>query len=293
VFQVASLTLVRDVTLLGCIWGATVVLQRGAVAEVEPFSLVSLRLLAALLVFLPFLARVWRGLRERPGRVFDVWVLGALDPFLTGVFAAVALTFASSGIVALLAALAPVLTALLGRVLLGEPAPDRRQLVGIGVAFGGVLLLLATGSTGLGNAQPNDARGLLAGLAVALTIAIFVRWRLVGADPLAMAAGQVAGGLILVGPAALTMSGPVALTGISLHAWIAIVLSGAFGIGASFWLYLGMVGRHGPTAALLAMYIMPVAAMALGALLLDEQVTLEMAMGAALVLGGVILYTRG
>ena len=110
-------------------------LQRAAVAEVEPFSLVSLRLLAALTFFLPVLPRVWRGLKGHPRRALDVWLLGAMNPFLTGVLSAVALMLASSGVVAVLNALAPVLTAVPGRFLLRGNVIDLVVAVVIGAAF--------------------------------------------------------------------------------------------------------------------------------------------------------------
>ena len=72
---------------------------------------------------------------------------------------------------------------------------------------------------------------------------------------------------------------------------MAIVPSGTVGLGASFVLYQAMIGRHGPTAAMLALYTMPVVAAGLGALVLDETITAPMAGGAALVLGGVFLFT--
>ena len=117
--RVSVSALSRDVALLGLIWGASVVLQRAAVAEVEPFSLVGLRLLAALAFFLPFMPRV-RGLSADPWRLLDVVVLGAMNPVTTGVLSALALSFASSGLVAVLTSLAPLLTALLARWLVGE-----------------------------------------------------------------------------------------------------------------------------------------------------------------------------
>lgn len=280
------------------------VLQRAAVAEVEPVPLVGLRLMAGLAFFIPFTPRVWRGLTRNPRRILDVWLLGGINPCLTGVLSALALSLASSGIVAVLNSLAPLLTALLGRFLLSERPLTRSQLAGLGVAFAGVVLLLATGSTGLG---PRSGEELAAGswqawggpflaivIAAIMALAtIYTRRRLTGTDPLAMAAGQISGGLLLAGPAALLVGGPLVLGEISVWTWVAIVASGTIGLGASFWLFLGMVERHGTTAALLALYVMPVAATALGALLLGEQVTPAMAGGTALVLGGVVLFTRG
>lgn len=291
--SVSALT--RDVAILGVIWGASVVLQRVAIAEVEPLPLVSLRLLAGLAFFLPFLPRVWRGLTVQPRRMLDVLTLGTLNPVTTGVLTSLALAFASSGLVAVLTSLAPVLTALLARALVGERPLTRPQIGGLAVAFGGVVVLVATRSTGLGADAGSDLRGQILAIATAIVMAfatLFTRRRLAGTDPLAMAAGQLGGGLIVAAPLALLLGGPVSLSEIGLRTWVAIVVSGTIGLGGSFVMFLGMVERHGPTAALLALYVIPVAATLLGALLLGEQVTLPMLAGATLVLGGVIVFTR-
>jgi drug/metabolite transporter (DMT)-like permease len=71
-----------------------------------------------------------------------------------------------------------------------------------------------------------------------------------------------------------------------------VLYSGAIGLSASFILFLGMIGRHGPTASLLALNVMPVAAALLGTLLLGELLTPPMVAGASLVLLGVFLFTR-
>lgn len=289
--------LARDVGVLGVIWGSSVVFQRMAVAEVEPLPLITMRLVAAVgffLPFLPFLPRVCRGLVGW-ARLRDVGIVGALNPTLCGILAAMALQYASSGLVAVLISLGPLLTALLARLLLDEPPLSRRQMAGLGAAFCGVILLIATRSTGLAADAGGDLRGHGLALAIALAMAVssvYNRRRLVGTDALAMAAGQNAGGLLLVAPMALLLGEPIALGELSGRAWLAIVASGTFGLGASFVLFQAMIARHGPTAAMLALYTMPIAATALGALVLGELVTAPMGGGAALVLLGVVLFTR-
>jgi len=291
----ASTTLLRDVVILGAIWGASVVAQRMAVAEVSPLALVVLRFCAGLLFFLPFLPRVRRGLIASRRRFVDVGLVGSLNPFATGVLSALALLYASSGLVAVLISLAPLLTALLATVVLREPIPSRARLAGLAAAFGGVAVLIVTRSTGLEGSATGDLRGHALALAVALLMAVstvYARMRLGGTDPLAMAAGQIVGAMLFALPAMLLAGEAIAPTEISARAWVAIVASGAIGLGASFVLFMGMIERHGPTASLLALYVMPVAAAALGALLLDEAITPAMAGGAALVLLGVVLFTR-
>jgi drug/metabolite transporter (DMT)-like permease len=289
------------VSVLGLIWGGSVVFQRFAVAEIEPLPLVALRLLTALAFFLPFLPRIRRGLAGSPRRLLDVAVVGALNPALTGILAGFALQSASSGLVAVLISLAPLLTALLAKLLLDEPPLGPTRLAGLGLAFAGVALLIATRSTGLeaGAAPPGVTEGHLRGHALSLVVAfamavatVYNRRRLGGTDPLAVAAGQIAAGLLLVVPAALLLGTLPPPTAISGPTWLAIVVSGTIGLGASSVLFQGMIGRHGPTAAMLALYTAPVVAAGLGALFLDETISGPMAGGAALVLAGVVLFTR-
>jgi drug/metabolite transporter (DMT)-like permease len=287
--------LARDVTVLGLIWASSVVFQRVAVAEIDPLSLVAVRITAAVAFFLPFLPRIRRGLAGGPRRLLDVLVIGGLNPAASGVLTGMALQVASSGLVAVLISLAPLMTALLAMLLRDEQRLGRSQVVGLAVAFGGVSILIATRSTGLGDALAGDLRGHALALTVALTMAvstIYTRRRLRGIDPLSAAAGQNAAGLLIAAPVALVIGETVAWSTISAQTWVAVIVSGTVGLAASFVLFLGMIERHGSTGSLLALYVMPVGATILGALFLGETITPPMAAGAALVLAGVVLFTR-
>jgi drug/metabolite transporter (DMT)-like permease len=291
----SATTLLRDVVLLGLTWGASVVLQRLAVAEIPPLTMVTLRLLAALLFFVPFGAKVWRWLRTQRQLLPDLLLLGALNPTLSALFSALALQYASSGLVAILASLAPLLAALIGQVLPGKEQLGRRQVAGLIAAFSGVAMLLGTGHVGLGETWQGDIRGHLLALAVALVLAlasVYTDWRLAGREPLPLAAGQMLGGLIVLAPFNLLLHTPFDPATISTQAWLAVLLSGGIGLGASFILLAKMIHRHGPTGALLAVNVTPVAAGGLGILLLGETVTLPLVVGAGLVLAGIFLFTR-
>jgi drug/metabolite transporter (DMT)-like permease len=260
----------RDVTVLGLLWGSSVVLQRLAVSEQDATTVVALRLLAAV-------------------------VIGALNPASTGLLSAVALQHASSGVVAVLASLGPVFTALLAGVVLHEQPLRRPQLLGLGLAFVGVAVLISTRSSGLGSAQSDDLRGQLFALLVAVIMAfatVYSRRQLTGVDPLASSAGQITAALLIVLPLMLLFGPPLVEVRFSTAGWLAVIVSGAIGLSASFILFLGMIERHGPTAALLALYVMPVAAALLGALFLGESLSPSMLAGAAFVLLGVALFTR-
>ena len=287
-----------QVGLLGAVWGSSVVLQRLAVAEVAPLSLVALRLLAALLVFLPFACRLARAAAGRPRLVRDWLIIGLLNPVLSGLFTALALQRTSSGVVAVLQTLSPVWSAILVALFVRHAEViGWRRGQGMAVACGGVTLLFLTGTSGLAGGAGGDLLGLLFALASPIAVSLasaYVRGRLQGLDPLVVAGGQITAACLLAVPLAALVGAPPALhlDAISPRAWLAVVLSGSAGLGASFVLFVHMIGRHGPTAALLSTYVMPVVAALLGVLVLGETITPTMLAGSALVLVGVLLFNR-
>lgn len=292
----SSAALVRDIILLGLIWGASVVLQRVALADVPPLSLVMLRLLASLAFFLPFLPSLARTLsRARPRALFDLAVVGALNPTASAVFSALALQYASSGVVSVLASSSAIVAAALSHFVLREVPLRPYQRAGLFAAFFGVAVVIGAGHSGLGSEAAGDHRGHLLALLVALSQALsglYAGRRVVGTDPLTLAAGQTVAGLIFILPLALLGEGPIALGAISPLAWLAIILSGAIGLGASFILLANMVKRWGPTGALLGINVTPLTATGLGVLFLGETLSGQTGFGALLVLAGIFLFSR-
>lgn len=66
---------------------------------------------------------------------------------------------------------------------------------------------------------------------------------------------------------------------------------GVFCTAAAFVLFFALIAEVGPARATVITYINPVVAIALGALVLDEPLTLGMAIGFPLVIAGSILGT--
>jgi drug/metabolite transporter (DMT)-like permease len=286
----------RDVIFLGAVWGASVVLQRLALAELTPLPLVVLRLLAGLAFFIPFLPRVVRGLPRDRRTLLDVGLVGALNPGASALLSALALQVGLSGLLAILACLAPLAGALLARLYRVEAPVRAAQLVGMLGALGGVAILVAGRSTGLGSEHAGDPRAYLYGLLVALSLAasaVHSRRLPVGQDAVAVAACQIAAGLLLIVPAQMLVGAGIPIAALGARTWLAVGLSGALGLGASFVYLLIVIRRHGPTASLLLLYVVPLTAAGLGVLLLGETVDGPMALGAALILGGLLLFSSG
>ena len=94
----------------------------------------------------------------------------------------IALQFISSGVLTIFIALIPLVTGLMAHVWLNQERLGFAKAGGLAVAFGGVLLLVATRTTGLtAGASGADVRGYGLALAGALVIAasvVYTRRRL-------------------------------------------------------------------------------------------------------------------
>jgi drug/metabolite transporter (DMT)-like permease len=199
--------------------------------------------------------------------------------------------FTTSGTAALVVALAPALTLVLATAVGLERATVRRG-VGLAVAFAGVAVVVLLGAGG--ELSLANAKGPLIVLAAPVAFALYN----VLLQPLLDRYG------LLALTAASSLVGTLALLPFARPSTVAAVTGISAG-DAALVLYLGLactllgyvawnVGLRGlgSTNAVSYAYGIPVLAVAIGAVLLDEPVTVWLAVGGALVLTGMAAAQR-
>ncbi len=270
-----------DLLLLSLLWGAAYLFMRAAVPAFGPAPLVSVRLCIAALMLAPLmlarggLASLW----AHPVPLMVVGVPFTALPFLLLAFASLHIT---AGLVAVLNATAPMFAALVGHYLLKDRLTGWR-LAGLVIGFAGVAGLV------WGSASFKSADGLLAVAAVLVTSVVwglgaqYTRSRLSGVDPLVITVGSLAAGGLTLLPLAWAQWPPQPP---SVRAWAEVVFLGVASSGLGFVLYFRLLRRIGPVRAMSVTFLNPVVAMVAGALYLGETVTLQMAVGGAVVLLG-------
>jgi drug/metabolite transporter (DMT)-like permease len=270
---------------MSILWGLPYLLIKVAVAELDPAVVVFARLALAALVQLPLalargaitnLGRCWRPL-------LFIAVVGIVAPFL---LLAAGEQHISSSLAALLIATDPLFIVLLAlRVDPTERATGVR-LAGLGLGFLGVAVLLGLDLSG-------DALGVLGGLmvlaaAVGYAASALAVKRLVGMTPL----GSTTVALTI---AAVLLAPPAALRApAQAPSWPVIGCVVALGLvctALAYVLYFSLIGAAGATRASLITYVNPAVAVALGALVLGEPVTLGTIIGFALIIAGCALAT--
>jgi drug/metabolite transporter (DMT)-like permease len=212
---------------------------------------------------------------------------GAAVYGLLGFGAAYALLYYSlvsldAGIVAVIVGAAPLFTLVIA-VLLGQERFSLRGVLGGLLAVAGIGLLSMDAIGG-----DVGASYLVAAVlgTVAMAAASVVAKALPEVHPVNMNAIGMTAGTVLIVLASLVLGEPWFVpqrpVTILATAWLVIVGSVAF-----FLLFLYVIRRWTASASVYAVAAMPVVAMALGALLLDQPVTLRMAAGAAIVFAAV------
>jgi drug/metabolite transporter (DMT)-like permease len=275
-------------------FATNVVLGRGVIDEVAPFTLAFLRWAAVALVLMPILLRdrhdVARAMSERPGLIALLALLG-MGICGAGVYAALGHTTATNG--NLIYTTSPVLIILIEAVFAGRRI-GARELAGSLVAFLGVAVIILRGDPGALLALDlniGDLMFLAAAVAWAVYSILYRSPSLSGLPNLSLFAVVALVGALQLLPFAIWEVATVAPLPATGHAWASIAGIVFFASLLSFSGYQYGVRALGASLAGVFMYLLPVYGAVLAVLLLGERFETHHFWGIMLVLGGVILAT--
>jgi drug/metabolite transporter (DMT)-like permease len=189
-----------------------------------------------------------------------------------------------SGIAGVLNATTPLWSLLIGLLLGTDRVLRPLRLAGLFLGFAGTVLIFAPWHrSGLLSWSALALLGAAASYAVAF--AYMARKLTDKQAPMAMSAAQL---LMATGwtTLSLPLAGPVDA---DLTALLAVTALGVLGTGVTFYLNYRLIADEGATTAATVGYLLPVVSVALGALLLGEQVGIRVLAGMAIVLTGVAM----
>jgi drug/metabolite transporter (DMT)-like permease len=272
---------------LAAIWGASFMFIKIGVRELAPATLICFRVGLGALTLLPVaLAAVGpRELRrELRAAALPLAIVGLLNSALPISLLAWGEKRIDSGLAAVIQASAPLFTALLALRFSREEVVSGSRLVGLLVGFGGVALLVG--------AQPSG--DILSALAISFTAfcyavaALYSARTLAHVQPLVTAFGALGFATLMLLPFAI-LQPPDGVPGWKVTG--SLLALGVVGTGLAYLLYYALLAGAGASRSILITYLVPAIALAYGAVLLDEPVTVAGLAGLALVLGGVALGT--
>lgn len=268
---------------LSSLWGGSFFFYKVLVAELPPFTVVLGRVsIAALALHLLLLAR-----RDPLLLTMQQWksflVLGLLNnviPFSLIAFGEIRI---ASGSAAILNATTPIFTILVAHFFTSDEKITAAKGVGVLAAFLGVAVLIGPAAlSGLGQGDLlGDAACLLAAAVYSLGATYGRRFK--GIAPLKIATAQVTAATIILIPLAALVDRPWTLPMPSAGAWAALLAIALLSTSLAYLLFFRILAVAGATNLVLVTFLLPGSALILGALFLDEIVTLRALMGMALI----------
>lgn len=266
---------------VGFAWGLTWPAMRIALDEIPPFSMrvVTLALGAgALLVVVKLQGRSFS--LGAPKNWVHLVVSSVLNVLSFSLLSVIAMMYAGTGRVAMLAYTMPIWAALFAWLVLGERFTGPRILA---------LALCAAGMTIL--IYPLVHTSSLIGLLIALSIAVswaagtvYVKYVRMTGDPVANAAWQIAIAWAIVTVLTPVFEGGLHLTQAHAPAVWGMIFSGFVGSGLAYYLWFKIIGRVSAMTASLGVLSAPVIGVVSTAVLLREIPTVTDAIGYVLIL---------
>jgi drug/metabolite transporter (DMT)-like permease len=282
--------------VLTLIWGSSFLWIKLAVRDIGPFTVVSLRIVFALLALLPILVRQRIGLPRDARRWGILLAQGLMSATVPWILITWAEKTIDSALATVLNGTVPLFTIVAANALLADERMTRARAAGLLLGFAGVVVLV---QDDLRLALRNAASPMmLLGQGAMLVSSclygfsnIYARLKLRGTPPAYQAFYTLFASGFLVWGATPIAEAPLRLPSSGLT-WIAVAWLGALGAGVSYLLFYILLHAVGATKTATVTYTIPLVGVTLGVLVLDEPLEWTLVAGMALIVAGVWRVNR-
>lgn len=269
--------------ILSLIWGGSFLFVEIALDHAGPLTLVMYRVgLGAAALWLWCL---WRGEKvpTAPGVAVALLVMGLLNNVLPFSLIAFGQTQVTAGAASILNATTPLFAVAVAHAWPGGERATPLKILGVAIGFAGTAVLIGPSLI----SAAGTVVGQMAILASSLSYAVaanFGRRFLKGISPMVSAAGMLTGSTLVMVPAALAFEDP--FRAFPAEAWLAFLGLSLLCAAVAYILYFSILASAGPTNLMLVTFLIPISAIALGAILLGEVIVPRQLGGLALILAG-------
>ena len=279
--------------LLGLIWGSSFIYMKLGAELITPLQIVMVRLIFGLIPVAIY-AAIKNTLRlshlQHFGHLFILSLIGTVA-YYYGFIKGASLLY--SGVVGALSGLTPIFSYLLALLLLSDERPVANKILGIVVGFIGVLLIARPFAEGVPSSNIEGVLyTLLGSFSVGASFVYVKKFILpLKIPPSALITYQLGIGIIIL--AFVTDLSGIGNLWTNFYVAMALVVGlGILGTGIAYILYYYIIDKLGAVTASSVAYVPPVVALIIGVLIVGEQIQFLDYVGAALILGGVILVNK-
>ncbi|WP_029033067.1 EamA family transporter [Salinimicrobium terrae] len=269
------------------IWGSTYVLNKIAVTELPPFMLASIRFVTAGLLIFGISLAMGKRLRITRAQFWNTVIAGFLFLAFGNGVVVWALRFVDSGFAALVISAQPLVVLVFMRIFEGKKILPM-SMVGVALGLIGIYLLVSQKEI---TSQENSILGILMIFACLLSWSygsLFVGQANLPTNHFVNTGYQMFTAGIILGVSSFLFDEPWSSpTGWSTPVQYSMILLIIFGSIVAFTAFNYLLKVVSPEKVATSTYVNPVIAMLLGWYFLDEQITTQSAIAAAVLLTGV------
>ena len=274
-------------TSLVVIWGSSFAMSKIAVQSISPEWVVALRIAIGAAVLLVAALAMQQLPTRKWAKYLWLGVIGNTLPFFLITWG---LKFVSSGVSGLLMGIIPIIILVLAHFYLPGERLNRYSITGVALGFAGLVVLLAPRSI-TDSANAKDA--LVGELAIVVGCLCYgvhsISAKRLGFErPFQQSAGVLTGGAIAAIIAALLLS-PHGMANATHAGWLAALGLGLFPTGLATVIMYKLMERTSPTMVSQSNYLVPVFAVILGAVAMNESIGWTVLAALALILAGIFI----
>jgi len=279
--------------LLGFFWGSSYLfIKIGVDAGLEPFTLVSLRLLFGFMLLAIVVAVAREPLPREPRILGHLAVMGFFSVALPFGLITWAEQSVDSSLAAVLTAAVPLFVIPFAALLLPAERITINGILGVMIGLVGVAIIVGFDPESLAGSSLTAELALIGAAASYAIGGVYARRNVSGLRPMIPAVFQVGYALVMTAILALVFERPWE-RGIAPEALFAVIWLGLLGSGAAYLVFFRLLGHWGATRTSLVAYLLPIWGIVLGALVLDESIDPRLLIGTTLVIGGIALVNMG
>lgn len=273
--------------VLSVLWGGSFFFIEIAIGTVAPFTLVLIRVALAAAFLWAWLLVRREPLALPPGAAFALLVLALLNNVVPFVLFAWAQAEITGGLASILNATTPIWGVVVAHVFTADEKATPAKVAGVLLGFGGVAVMIGADLLGqIGTSALAQLACLFSTLCYALAGVWARRFRAMGVSPTAVSTGQLTAAALVMLPLVLIFEPPWLSPAPAAEAWVALVALALFCTSLAYILYFRLLASAGATNSLLVTFLIPVTAILLGALILNESLEPRHFAGMALIGAG-------
>jgi drug/metabolite transporter (DMT)-like permease len=256
--------------LLSFLWGGSFFFSKVALSELQPFTIVLARVsIAAFALYI--IVRATGQRMPTPPKTWSAFLgMGLLNNLIPFSLIFWGQTQISSSLAAILNATTPIWTVILAHYLTKDERLKPNKLGGILLGLVGVVLMI--GFDALAGLGVNVLAQLaVIGATISYAFAGIYGKRFQGMPPIVTATGQITGTILMMIPIVMILDRPWTLSTPGLNVWAALIGLALLSTTLAYIIYFRLLSTVGATNLLLVTLLIPVSAIFLGMVFLDER----------------------